>query len=389
MTMATKQEILHTHLSRYLAASRKERHHLLDHLTAVLGIHRKAVIRALRREQMRSTLAPKKKPGPHLTYTPDVTAALKDVWKAGNEVCGELLHPMTQEYVIILQRDHMWYHGADATGKLLRMSERTMKRKISAFFKIRRGRKGISATTPSALKRIVPIFTGPWEDMPPGYGQIDTVVHCGSTLLGDMAYTLNYTDAATYLVIPRAQWNKGMEATQKSMAVIKERIPFPWRGAHPDTGSEFLNRFVIDWCQREQIVLSRSRPGKKNDNMYVEERNGHVIRKHVGYMRLDCPEAVDALNALYDVLTPYLMHWVAVRRTREKEKIQSRYRRVYEKKAQTPYQRILAHPAVDTAVKERLRQEHDTLNPLVLKHEIERRLDALYAVQKQYGKMKI
>ena len=136
-------------------------------------------------------------------------------------------------------------------------------------------------------------------------------------------------------------------------------------------------------------MLSRSRPGKKNDNMYVEERNGHVIRKHVGYMRLDCPEAVDALNTLYDVLTPYLMHWVAVRRTREKEKIQSRYRRVYEKKAQTPYQRILAHPAVDTAVKERLRQEHDMLNPLVLKHEIERRLDTLYAVQKQYGKTKI
>jgi hypothetical protein len=79
---------------------------------------------------------------------------------------------------------------------------------------------------------------------------------------------------------------------------------------------------------KENIELSRSRPGKSNDNMYVEERNGHVIRKSVGYLRLDCRESVDALNELSVVLTPYLMHFVAVRRTREKEKIQSQYRRM-------------------------------------------------------------
>ena len=88
-----------------------------------------------------------------------------------------------------------------------------------------------------------------------------------------MAYTLNYIDAATYLVIPQAQWNKGMEATKKSMEIIQKRLPFPWLGAHPDTGSEFINQFVVAWCKKENIELSRSRPGKKNDNMYVEERN--------------------------------------------------------------------------------------------------------------------
>lgn len=73
------------------------------------------------------------------------------------------------------------------------------------------------------------------------------------------------------------------------MAAIQARMPFPWLGAHPDTGSEFINAFVYGWCQQEKIELSRSRPGKKNDNMYVEERNGHVIRKFIGYLRLDCP----------------------------------------------------------------------------------------------------
>lgn len=386
--MATKQEVIREHLPRYLKASRSEKKHILDHLSAVLGIHRKAVIRSLTREQMRDRMKPKKKPGPRMIYTPDVTAALKDVWIAGNEVCGELLHPLVEEYIDILVRDHMWSHSGTATHKLRQMSERTMKRRVGHFFKIRRGRKGISATKPSALKKLIPVFTGPWEDKPPGWGQIDTVVHCGSTLIGDMVYTLNYTDGATYMVIPHAQWNKGMEQTKKSMVTIKSRMPFTWLGAHPDTGSEFINRFVMEWCAGEHIELSRSRPGKSNDNMYVEERNGHVIRKTVGYIRLDCYEAVDALNALYDVLTPYLMHFVAVRRTLEKEKVQSRYRRTYEKIPKTPYTRILEHAAVDESVKARLRTEHASLNPLILKREIEKRLHAVYDIQKRYGKSK-
>lgn len=386
--MGTKYEVFRERLEEYLKASKQEKGKILDALQMITQLHRKAAIRALHREQMRDRMKPREKAGRRTFYTPDVTAALKDVWEAGNEVCGELLHSVTGEYITVLIRDGLWRHSREATQKLRHMSQGTMKRRVGHFFKIRRGRKGISATKPGVLKRLIPIFTGPWEDKPPGYGQIDTVVHCGSSLLGDMAYTLNYTDAATYAVIPRAQWNKGMEQTKQSMRVIKERMPFPWLGAHPDTGSEFINRFVIDWCRGEKIDLSRSRPGKKNDNMYVEERNGHVIRKTVGYIRLDCPQAVDALNTLYDILIPYLMHFVAVRRTLEKEKNQSKYRRRYEKKPKTPYQRIVEYPTVDDAVKERLRKEHATLNPLVLKREIEKRLHAVYDIQKRCGKSK-
>ena len=388
MTMGTKKEVFQEHLGEYLKASRKEKGRILEALQIITEMHRKAVIRAFRREQMRDRMKPKKKAGRRIIYTPDTTAALKDIWKAGNEVCGELLHPMVAEYIEILKRDRMWNHGAEATEKLLHMSLGTMKQRVGEFFKIRRGRKGISATKPSTLKKLIPVFNGPWEDKPPGYGQIDTVVHCGSSLLGDMVYTLNYTDAATYLVIPRAQWNKGMEATKESMRRIQKQLPFPWLGAHPDTGSEFINRFVVEWCAKEQIELSRSRPGKKNDNMYVEERNGHVIRKMVGYQRLDCPRAVRALNLLYDILTPYLMHFIAVRRTLEKEKVQSKYRRTYEKTPKTPYQRILLHSTVTEEIKEKLRREHAKLNPLVMKREIEKRLQAVYDVQRHYGKAK-
>lgn len=207
MTMATKNEICSEYVSRYLKASKEEKGVILGIVCAVTHLHRKAAIRKFRDMQMRTVLRPKKKPGPRVLYTPDVTAALKDIWITGNEVCGELLHPVVGEYIDILIRDKMWRHGPVTTAKLRRMSEGTMKRRIGGFFRIRRGSKGISATKPSALKQLIPVFHGPWEDKPPGWGQIDTVVHCGSTLIGDMVYTLNYTDAATMLVIPHAQWN--------------------------------------------------------------------------------------------------------------------------------------------------------------------------------------
>lgn len=165
-------------------------------------------------------------------------------------------------------------------------------------------RRRIGSTKPSHLKHIVPAFNDPWHDKPPGFGQIDTVMH-NDTAKGNAVYTVNYTDAATCLTVPHTQFNKGKRATRESMKTIKEKLPFPWLDAHPDTGSEFLNWFVKDWCDSERIELTRSRPNHKNDNIYGEERNGHVIRKFVGYMKLDCPEAVIALNELYDVLTPY------------------------------------------------------------------------------------
>ena len=96
MTMATTKEVIREHLPKYFIASREKKSEILDHLTAVLGMHRKAVIRALRNEKRRDGRRQKKKPGPSRLYTHDVVAALKDIWEAGNEVCGELLHPVVK-----------------------------------------------------------------------------------------------------------------------------------------------------------------------------------------------------------------------------------------------------------------------------------------------------
>jgi transposase InsO family protein len=315
--------------------------------------------------------------GRSVYYTPDVDAALYDIWSAANEPCGENLHGLVKEYVGVLLRDNMWQHGDEATGKLCAMSVATMKVRVGTFFKTYHPTKSKGTTNPSSLHALIPTRRDGWTDAPVGTKQIDTVAHCGGSVAGDFVYTVNSTCVATVWGGRRAQWNKGQEATLESMQHIRADFPVPIVEWHPDSGSEFINWVCRDWCIHAGIKLTRSRPNKKNDNTFVEERNGHVVRKYLGTIRLDAKECVDALNELYDVLTPYLNHWSAVRR-----KLPDGTR---EKKALTPYVRMLARDEVSAAVKEKLRAEHAAMNPLVLKKEIDKRLQRVINLQKKHG----
>lgn len=323
--------------------------------------------------------------GRSLYYTADVNAALKDIWGASGELCGELLHPLIKEYEKIFTRDGMWNHSEIATGKLCAMSEGTVKERVGNFSKQRKKGRGISSTSPSLLKHIIPIFHGDWSAKLPGTGQIDTIAHCGHTLKGDFAYTLNYIDIPTLWDILRAQWNKGQMATTESLKEIGERLPWDMTEVHPDTGSEFINWHLKAWCDTNDIGMTRSRPNHKNDNHTVEERNGHIVRKWIGYVRLDSKEAVTALNDVYDVLNPYLNHFVTSKRCIEKIEVNGKWKKKYEKIAKTPYQRVLEHPGISFEIKEKLKEEHVKLNPLVMKKEIERLKAVLYDVERKHG----
>lgn len=385
--MATKQEILRSHLDSWMKAKKNktERTKIAQSVCFITGMHPKSIPRAFRREQLRDSPG-MTRAGRPVIFGPDVTAALCVVWEAANYPCGELLHALIPEYVSILKRDGQWKHSPEATKMLLLAKEHTVRRRVSALRVKHHGDKGLSGTKPSALKTIIPIFKGPWGDLPPGNGQLDTVAHCGSTLAGDFIWSLNYTDISTYWIITRAQWNKGQTATLQNLQFVKDTLPFPWLMGHPDSGSEFINWLARDWFVANGIDYTRSEPNKKNDNMCVEERNGHVIRKYLGYKRLDCPDLVDQVNDFYRVLNLYLNHFIVVRRTTEKKRIDSKYYRKYEKKPLTAYSRVLAHPNVSEETKERLKKEHETLNPLTLKRELDTMILKIMNLQRgNYG----
>jgi hypothetical protein len=281
----------------------------------------------------------------------------------------------------------MWQHGEETTAKLLKMSEGTVKSRVSKLMTGRKPSKGISGTKPSKLKELIPIFTGPWKDKPPGFGQVDTVAHCGNALVGDFAWTVNWTDVATLWGGRRAQRNKGKRATQANVATIRDRLPFALLGIHPDTGSEFITWLLKGWCDEQGIEMTRSRPYHKDDNAYVEHKNGHVVRRFVGYTRFDSLDVVAVMNELYEVLDVYLNHFVASRKLIEKVRDGAKYKKKYDK-GKTPYQRVLEHPAITEDVKAALRLEHEGLNPLLLKREVDRLITRIMKIQRDYDKTK-
>jgi transposase InsO family protein len=170
------------------------------------------------------------------------------------------------------------------------------------------------------------------------------------------------------------------------MEKMEQETPFPIVEWHPDSGSEFINWHCKDWCESKGQKLTRSRPNRKNDNCFVEERNGHIVRRWVGYNRMEAENIVEALNAVYDVLTPYLNHFAASRRTISKERVGAKWKITREKKSKTPYLRVLERADVSEEVKTKLKREHEALNPLVMKNEIDRLLQIAFNLQKRQGR---
>jgi hypothetical protein len=368
--------------------SKTRKGEILDAVSDLTGMHRKAIVRKFRILQLRDEVDKQTRltrPGRPTIYGSEATTALKELWSLADKLCGELLHPMIGEYIEQCKTYGSWKYGEETETKLRCMSVSTVKRRVKIFFKKDREtfRKGKTTTHPSSIKTIIPIRDTSWFEAKTGDGQIDTVVHCGDELSGNMAYTLNFTDFKTYWIGLRAQMNKGQHATVNSLLYIKEyQLPFPMLSVHPDTGSEFVNWHMKAICDSLGIDMTRSRANHKNDNMCVEERNGHVIRKKIGYIRIDCKESVEQLNRYYDKLCLLFNHFIAVRRTKEKDRVGSRYRRVFEK-PRTPYMMVMESDDVSYAEKQKLKEVHESLSIFSLKEEMKKFLEEMRGIQRR------
>lgn len=368
--MATKQEVLKDKLADYLSADKAGKQEILNHLEATIHMHRQAIIRRLNQLGVRDPGWQKKHSGRKEKYTLRVTEALKEIWTMADHICAERLHPQLSELVTVLKRCKEWNYPRGTTELLLAMSLGTVKDRIEAFPKVPRGNTG--TTKPSELKELVPIRRGPWVNPKPGNGEVDTVAHCGSSLIGDYAFTVQYTDVVTIWTLLEAQWNKGMIATRNSLQAMYERSPFTLTGFDFDSGGEFINHEVVPWCNTltPKVVCTRTRPYRKNDHARIEQKNYTNVRHFVGYLRYDKPEQIKILNHLYHVLEDYLNFFLPSMKCIKKERIGSKYRRVYDR-PQTAYQRVLAHPDIPQEVKDRLKKKYVTLNPKALKKQLE------------------
>lgn len=384
MNMVHKQGVFEENLDAYVRGNKKRKSALLDAVCEVSGLTRKGAIKRFRRMQMRSPYQSETRGRPRY-YTPDVIAALKEVWEIGSEACGENLHSQINEYIDIEVRKKRWRHNDSATFKLRKMSEGSVKKYVGAFTRTRRSFGGKGTTERSTVISMVPIRMDGWSEAEVGVMQVDTVAHCGDTVAGDFAYTVNGTDVASLWGERHAQWQKGQEATRDSLHVMRSSAPFPWNEIHPDSGSEFINNQCIRYANDTGLRMTRSRPYHKNDNCFVEERNGHIVRAYVGYERLDVRRTVDALNDLYAVLTPYLNHFIASKRIVSRERTGAKWKITRERVSKTPYQRLLERSDVSDDMKNNLRIEHGALDPKMMKTDIDRLAKRVHDIQRRYG----
>jgi hypothetical protein len=380
-------------LPDYLKASLPEKTAIITSVCAVSSMERKSVIRAFKREQFRSSQKSSSRLGRPKYYTAETEAALAWVWEQYEFPCGERFVLEIPEAIRIFRRDGMWNYSWAATSQLLGMSLAAMKVRTVAMARKRGLMRGISTTQSGNLLKRVPVFFGSWKDKEPGYGQIDTVVHSGPKLMGNMAYTVNYIDVPTCWNEPVAQLNKGQGATLASIETIKRRLPFRLLGMHPDSGSEFVNELVFAWASKQGIELTRSRPHKSNDNCFIEQRNLVVVRKYIGYERYDCAEAVQAMNELYEVLRLYINFFQPSYKLVGKEKrvrgtdgkqYGKPYKRVYDR-VRTPYQRVLDHSGIPQETKDKLTKQYEGLNPKILRDRIQVLTIQLERIQRELG----
>jgi hypothetical protein len=259
---------------------------------------------------------------------------------------------------------------------LLQMSAATIDRKLSPFRQQRR--RGQSTTKPGTLlKQSIPVRTfADWDDARPGFVEADLVAHCGESTEGQYLSTLTTVDVILgwtecFVIRQRSQ-----QVVSAAMDALRQRLPFPLLGLDCDNDGFFINGTLNRYCEQYQITFTRSRPYKKNDQAFVEQKNGAVVRRHVGYRRYTSSEAADVLTALYDELHAYVNFFQPTRKLLYKQRRGAKLYKRYDR-AQTPYQRALASPDVTPLTKVRLTRTYRLLNPAAIRRRIDDNLRRL------------
>jgi hypothetical protein len=202
------------------------------------------------------------------------------------------------------------------------------------------------------------------------------VAHGGTSVAGSFIQTLTMVDIAT-------GWTECLPLVARDGSLVVEAMTraqslFPWliRGADFDNDSAFMNDVVVPWCREQKIEVTRSRAYKKNDQAFVEQKNGAVVRRLVGYGRFDGVETARVMAGLYAAARLHVNFFQPSFKLKEKRREGAKVIKCYHAPA-TPYERALAHPKLSPAIKRRLRETYRSLDPVALLAEIRAAQDEL------------
>lgn len=394
LTMKECKTVTKALSGQYRRASKGEKGRLLTSFVEGTGYNRCHAAWLLRHHGVRVTVAPEVvlEADAHRravagsprkrTYAEAEVEALKKVWGLMDYICGKRLVAALPEVVPRLVALKELRLSKGVQQKLMQMSASTIDRLLKSE-RAKQTLKGRTGTKPGTLlKHQVPIRTfAEWEEAKPGFLEMDLVGHDGGTVKGDYCHTLDITDVDSGWTEQAAVLNKAEKWVFLALQEIRERLPFAILGLDSDNGSEFINHHLVRFCRQEKITFTRSRPFRKNDTCYVEQKNWSIVRRFVGYPRYEGLAACALLNELYQVLRDYNNFFMPSLKLKEKTRDGARVRRRYEP-AKTPYHRLMDSPHLSNEAKQRLQEHYQTLNPAALYRHIQR-------LQKQLLKLSV
>jgi transposase InsO family protein len=385
LNMKEKKAVTREYKPRYQKATKKQKKALLDEFIQLTGYHRKHAIRLLSHRPLRELLVytsgkpvklkpQKKRPSNRKgkrVYTDEVISSLRLVWEFFWYKRGKILAPLMRQRMSHIAGWPAFHITPRAAEKLIRISPATIDRYLRKDKQALRLR-GKSLTKPlDCLKSRIPIrtFYTAEERKTPGFWQIDTVHHCGNSTQGQYLHTLTATDLASGWIELRALLNNAHRWTFQALREIRTAVPLPVLEPHSDNGGEFINNATESWCAGQNLPFTRSRERRKNDNCFVEQKNGAVVRNYAGYDRLEGFEEQEMLAAVYKPLGALLNFFMPARKLKSKIRIGSKESRSYDE-PRSPLQRLLECSELPRECKDSLKSQCALYNPVELQHNV-------------------
>ncbi len=368
ISMTTRDDLVAALAGRYASGSRKERGRASwNEFAAVSGLHRKHAKRLLRAGQANRRFGPR--PARRL-YNDATREALIVIWEASDRVCGKRLRPLVPILIEAMERHGHLHLAPEVRTGLLGMSAATIDRALRDVRERAGGRKRRHAPPSAAIRRSVAVrtFDG-WDDPPPGFVEADLVAHSGPTAKGSFVQTLTLTDIATGWTECAPLLVREQKLLTEVLSAMQERMPFALLGFDTDNDSVFMNETVKTYCEEAGLVFTRCRPYRKNDLAWVEQKNGAVVRRAVGYRRYEGLDAAAALARLYASLRLFVNFFQPSFRLVVKARDGARIRKKYHPSA-TLFQHLAVDTRTGTDVRGWVNTIYATLDPVLLLKDI-------------------
>jgi hypothetical protein len=343
----------------------------------VSGLHRKSLSRLLHAASLERQKRQKpRKP----SYGAEVEEVIVQVWESLDYICAERLTPVLLTTAHHLARFAVVKLSGEIEEQLQTISRATVGRILRRFRSRRRRLPQKGAERANQVTKGVPMGRLAWDLTEPGHFEVDLVYHSGESTTGEHGHTIQMVDVATGWSERVAVMGRGQRAMEAGFEHLLNRLPFAVVELHPDNGSEFFNAHLVRYWKEKVVglTLSRSRPYQKNDNRIVEQKNDTLVRQYFGDLRLDRPEQIKAMNALYEQMWIYYNLFQPVMHLIEKVAVGDKVRRKWDQ-ARTPFERLTATGTLSAQQEQRLQRLYDQTNPRHLREEIYHHLAQLWS----------